>query len=191
MKKLLCLCFAINILFCSCSIQKRVHQPGYAIEWYLGKRVKPQHKETARSKTPLNKTAELQQAEKATEEFVPSTGSMASGTTNEADRPLTQPADVKIMRQAKQASPAKVIITDNKPLLIKRTEQYKPLHKTSDDKIIKGLSFVLVALLLLGLGLIFAFALGLVGIIFLLIFGIAAVIFLVFGIFMMIVGLLE
>lgn len=190
MKKLLCLCFSVSIIFCSCSIQKRVHRPGYAIEWNSGKRIGHTRKETAPGKTPLSRTAKQQQTENAAEEFIP-VGELTVLNPDKAGDPFTKPADVKITRQARQLPLGNVKVTHSKPLLVKHkhAEQYQPLHQTNDDKIVKGLLFVLVALLLFGLGLIFALFLGLFGVVFLLIFSIAAVIFLVFGLLMMIVGL--
>ncbi len=187
MKNLFYLCCAISFVCCSCSMQKRIHRPGYAIEWNLGKRIRHVHQQTARSKAPGNKV-ELAQAETTAGEFAAAHELVALNPSPENQQPAIAHEGGIIQKTAKSAS-KKSATTIHKSETTKEVKQYKPVQQTGDHNIIKGLLFILVALLLWGLGLIFASVLGLFGVILLLIFSIAALIFFVIGLIMMIVGL--
>lgn len=182
-------CCILVLLLGSCSIQKRVHRPGYAIEWNLCKRTNNEHKQSTRNKKSINKT-EPQQAETPAEEFV-ETQELASLHTSPENLQPAVTYQAKTTVQVKKVAPQKSATNTYKSKTTKAVKQYKPARQTDSDHIIKGLLFILVALLLYGLGLIFVSVLGLFGVVFLLIFSIAAIVFLVIGLIMMIVGLVS
>lgn len=190
MKNLLSLlCFAA-LLCASCSIQKRVHQPGYAVEWNLGKR--KQHQEPVTRKITARQATATQPMEEP--------GSQLAFAGNETpalvepfneENFIAEPQHAKAPVQTRKAIAQKHNPVQYKAQQPKHNKLHKPQHTGNDDNLLKGFLFILVAILLFGLGLVFASVLGLFGVIFLLIFSIAAAVLLVIGIIMMIVGLVS
>jgi cobalamin biosynthesis Mg chelatase CobN len=169
-------------LFGSCTMQKRQYMPGYHVQW-----------------NESNPKVKSEKNERAEESVITENGIVNEENfeTQVAFLETTENITVSSSKKNIQTGQTEVekvtsAIRHGKKLETKSTASTK-VQKTKASKslsmgLIGGLLLIIVALLLLGLGLIFSNILGVVGIVFLLIFLIAAVMLLIAGLVKMFSG---
>lgn len=176
----------------SCTIEKRLYQPGYHVEW----------NKRARSVNETEAVAEKQvldqhiQADEKNTKMIPATPALEKTMVAVEETPVLSQTQDRVSNTTENSTVTNTASSDQQTETLDETLKRKSTLKKASHRpgsqssrpFLRGLLLVLIGLLLIGIGLLFNSALGVFGTVLLVIFGLGGAIMVIVGLFVMTFG---